>query len=70
LFLLLASYVFKGSQESIYVMPGLPFLPFLLSGSVSYLRLDGSVEASKRFDVVKKFNADPTIDVLLLTTHG
>jgi TATA-binding protein-associated factor len=38
--------------------------------SVSYMRLDGGVEASKRFDVVKKFNADPTIDVLLLTTHG
>lgn len=37
---------------------------------VSYLRLDGGVEASKRFDVVRQFNADPTIDVLLLTTHG
>jgi hypothetical protein len=37
---------------------------------VSYMRLDGGVEASKRFDVVKRFNADPTIDVLLLTTHG
>ncbi|GAQ92366.1 hypothetical protein KFL_009950010, partial [Klebsormidium nitens] len=36
---------------------------------VSYLRLDGGVEASKRFDVVRQFNADPTIDVLLLTTH-
>eukprot|EP00850_Spirogloea_muscicola_P017052 SM000143S00717 [mRNA] locus=s143:72474:80669:- [translate_table: standard] len=36
---------------------------------VTYLRLDGSVEVSKRFDIVKAFNSDPTIDVLLLTTH-
>jgi TATA-binding protein-associated factor len=36
---------------------------------VTYLRLDGSVETEKRFDIVKAFNADPTIDVLLLTTH-
>lgn len=38
--------------------------------SVTYLRLDGSVESEKRFDIVKAFNSDPTIDVLLLTTHG
>ncbi|XP_057836707.2 TATA-binding protein-associated factor BTAF1 isoform X2 [Cryptomeria japonica] len=37
--------------------------------SVTYMRLDGSVEPSKRFDIVKTFNSDPTIDVLLLTTH-
>ncbi|KAG0475509.1 hypothetical protein HPP92_015195 [Vanilla planifolia] len=37
--------------------------------SVTYLRLDGSVEPDKRFDIVKTFNSDPTIDVLLLTTH-
>eukprot|EP00252_Welwitschia_mirabilis_P023628 TRINITY_DN6734_c0_g5_i1.p1 TRINITY_DN6734_c0_g5~~TRINITY_DN6734_c0_g5_i1.p1 ORF type:complete len:674 (-),score=133.46 TRINITY_DN6734_c0_g5_i1:629-2626(-) len=37
--------------------------------SVTYLRLDGSVEPSRRFDIVKAFNSDPTIDVLLLTTH-
>ncbi|KAJ7534695.1 hypothetical protein O6H91_13G105700 [Diphasiastrum complanatum] len=36
---------------------------------VTYLRLDGSVETDKRFDIVKAFNSDPTIDVLLLTTH-
>eukprot|EP00198_Chlamydomonas_reinhardtii_P002616 XP_001691952.1 SNF2 superfamily protein [Chlamydomonas reinhardtii] len=35
---------------------------------VSYLRLDGGVEAGARFAVVQRFNADPTIDVLLLTT--
>ncbi|ONK68755.1 uncharacterized protein A4U43_C05F15610 [Asparagus officinalis] len=37
--------------------------------SVTYLRLDGSVEQSRRFDIVKTFNSDPTIDVLLLTTN-
>ncbi len=36
--------------------------------SVSYLRLDGSVEPNKRQDIVNKFNSDPSIDVLLLTT--
>ena len=36
--------------------------------NVSYLRIDGSVDAVERFDVVQKFNADPTIDVMLLTT--
>ncbi|XP_051210704.1 TATA-binding protein-associated factor BTAF1 isoform X2 [Lolium perenne] len=37
--------------------------------SVTYLRLDGSVQTEKRFEIVKSFNSDPTIDVLLLTTH-
>ncbi|KAF3963659.1 hypothetical protein ACB098_12G153000 [Castanea mollissima] len=37
--------------------------------NVTYLRLDGSVEPEKRFDIVKTFNSDPTIDALLLTTH-
>lgn len=36
---------------------------------VTYLRMDGSVEASKRQPIVTRFNADPTIDCLLLTTH-
>lgn len=36
--------------------------------SVTSLRLDGAVEASKRQDIVNKFNSDPSIDVLLLTT--
>jgi len=39
----------------------------MLSG-VQYLRLDGSVEANKRQDIVNKFNSDPSYDVLLLTT--
>ena len=37
--------------------------------NISYLRLDGSVEASARYPIVSKFNSDMTIDVLLLTTH-
>ena len=36
--------------------------------SVQYLRLDGSVEASKRQNIVNQFNTDPSYDVLLLTT--
>ncbi|KAJ6079695.1 hypothetical protein N7467_009448 [Penicillium canescens] len=36
--------------------------------SVQYLRLDGSVEATKRQDIVNRFNTDPSYDVLLLTT--
>jgi len=35
---------------------------------VSFLRIDGSVDATQRFAVVQRFNSDPTIDVLLLTT--
>ncbi|KAJ1979886.1 TATA-binding protein-associated factor mot1 [Dimargaris verticillata] len=37
--------------------------------TVTYMRLDGSVDAQRRQDVVQKFNQDPSIDVLLLTTH-
>lgn len=37
--------------------------------AVTYLRLDGSVSQGSRFDIVSKFNSDPSIDVLLLTTQ-
>ncbi|EJD46099.1 SNF2 superfamily chromatin remodeling protein [Auricularia subglabra TFB-10046 SS5] len=37
--------------------------------SVTYMRLDGNTDASKRHNVVQTFNADPSIDCLLLTTH-
>ncbi|XP_063696221.1 TATA-binding protein-associated factor 172 [Culicoides brevitarsis] len=37
--------------------------------SVTYLRLDGSVPANLRHSIVTKFNSDPSIDVLLLTTQ-
>ncbi len=37
--------------------------------TVSFLRLDGGVTAGARHSVVKRFNEDPSIDVLLLTTQ-
>lgn len=37
--------------------------------AVTYLRLDGSFPASSGHDIGKKFNGDPSIDVLLLTTQ-
>ena len=37
--------------------------------SVTYMRLDGSVDANKRHAIVQTFNGDPSIDCLLLTTH-
>ncbi|EDO38022.1 predicted protein, partial [Nematostella vectensis] len=37
--------------------------------SVTYLRLDGSTPAGSRHSIVHRFNNDPSIDVLLLTTH-
>jgi len=37
--------------------------------SVTYMRLDGDTDSSKRHAVVQTFNADPSIDCLLLTTH-
>ena len=36
--------------------------------NVQYLRLDGSVEANKRQNIVNRFNTDPSYDCLLLTT--
>lgn len=35
---------------------------------IAYLRLDGNVESRKRMQIVQKFNSDPTIGVMLLTT--
>ena len=37
--------------------------------NVTFLRLDGTVPAGERFGIVKKFNSDPSIDILLLTTQ-
>lgn len=36
--------------------------------NVSYLRMDGSTDPRYRQQIVKKFNEDPSIDILLLTT--
>ncbi|WAQ95248.1 BTAF1-like protein [Mya arenaria] len=44
-------------------------LPSCQMPSVTYLRLDGSVPAGNRHDIVNRFNNDPSIDILLLTTH-
>lgn len=37
--------------------------------NVSYLRLDGTVAPADRFGIVNRFNMDPSIDILLLTTQ-
>uniref|UniRef100_A0A0B6ZWL7 Helicase C-terminal domain-containing protein n=1 Tax=Arion vulgaris TaxID=1028688 RepID=A0A0B6ZWL7_9EUPU len=37
--------------------------------NVTFLRLDGSVPTGSRHDIVHRFNNDPSIDILLLTTH-
>ncbi|XP_045616900.2 TATA-binding protein-associated factor 172 isoform X2 [Procambarus clarkii] len=37
--------------------------------TVTYLRLDGSVPAGSRHALVQRFNSDPSIDLLLLTTQ-
>ncbi|XP_061645268.1 TATA-binding protein-associated factor 172 isoform X3 [Phyllopteryx taeniolatus] len=37
--------------------------------TVTYLRLDGGVQAGLRHTIVSRFNNDPSIDLLLLTTH-
>lgn len=36
--------------------------------TVTYLRMDGSTDPRYRQDLVRKFNSDPSIDLLLLTT--
>ncbi|CAF0950261.1 unnamed protein product [Rotaria sordida] len=37
--------------------------------NASYLRLDSSMNAIDRYNTVNLFNSDPSIDLLLLTTH-
>ncbi|KAJ2863287.1 TATA-binding protein-associated factor mot1, partial [Coemansia erecta] len=37
--------------------------------AVTYMRVDGTVEARRRQEIVTQFNTDPSIDCLLLTTH-
>uniref|UniRef100_A0A6G1S9Z7 TATA-binding protein-associated factor 172 n=1 Tax=Aceria tosichella TaxID=561515 RepID=A0A6G1S9Z7_9ACAR len=37
--------------------------------NITYLRLDGSVPVNQRQSIVSRFNNDPSIDVLLLTTQ-
>ncbi|GAA5868377.1 hypothetical protein JCM3774_003272 [Rhodotorula dairenensis] len=40
-----------------------------LMPNVTYMRLDGTTDVSKRHAVCQTFNSDPSIDCLLLTTH-
>ncbi|GAA5884682.1 hypothetical protein JCM6882_005348 [Rhodosporidiobolus microsporus] len=40
-----------------------------LMPSVTYMRMDGSTDVSKRHAISQTFNSDPSIDCLLLTTH-
>lgn len=37
--------------------------------NVTYLRLDGSVPVSQRYALVNRFNVDPSIDTLIMTTQ-
>jgi len=37
--------------------------------NITYLRLDGSVPVNQRQSIVSRFNTDPSIDILLLTTQ-
>ncbi|XP_050546449.1 TATA-binding protein-associated factor 172 [Daktulosphaira vitifoliae] len=37
--------------------------------NVCYLRLDGSVPVSQRYSLVNRFNTDPSIDILIMTTQ-
>lgn len=59
--------IFAQHKSTLDLIEELVFKPHL--SNISYLRLDGSVEASARYPIVSKFNSDMTIDVLLLTTH-
>lgn len=36
---------------------------------IRYLRLDGTIPPDQRQEVVDRFNNDPSIDLLLVTTH-
>lgn len=40
----------------------------LIPAGITFLRLDGSVDRHQRISIVQKFNSDPTIGVMLLTT--
>lgn len=40
----------------------------LVPAGITFLRLDGSVDRHQRISIVQRFNSDPTIGVMLLTT--
>lgn len=37
--------------------------------SVTFMRIDGGTPSKRRFEIQQEFNGDPSIDVLMLTTH-
>lgn len=59
--------IFAQFSQSLDVLETLLFKPHM--PSLRYLRLDGRVAAEKRTLVVDRFNRDPSIAVLLLTTR-
>lgn len=40
-----------------------------LGAGIRYLRLDGTVPPDQRQSIVDRFNSDPSVDLLLVTTH-
>jgi TATA-binding protein-associated factor len=59
--------IFAQFSQSLDVLETLLFKPHM--PSLRYLRLDGRVAAEKRTAIVDRFNRDPTIAILLLTTR-
>ena len=58
--------LFSRYKETLEVINEL-FIKRLFPG-LQYLRIDGSIPSAKRFEIVKKFNHDDNIKLLLLTT--
>ena len=58
--------IFAQFTQSLDIVERLLFEPHM--PSLQYLRLDGSVPGSRRNSIAERFNEDPTIRVLLLTT--
>ncbi|KAL9619467.1 MAG: hypothetical protein Q9160_005904 [Pyrenula sp. 1 TL-2023] len=58
--------IFCQQRETLDIVVSTVLAPLL--PSVTYLRLDGSVEATRRQNIVNTFNTDPSYDCLLLTT--
>eukprot|EP00977_Amphora_coffeiformis_P000976 scaffold212_cov173-Amphora_coffeaeformis.AAC.2 len=59
--------VFAQFSQTLDAIEKYLFVPHM--PSLRYLRLDGSVPSELRVDVANRFNADPSISVLLLTTR-
>jgi len=64
----LVIYFFFKLNFIIYVLKSIKYFRVHMS-NVTYLRLDGSVPVSQRYLLVNRFNTDPSIDVLIMTTQ-